>query len=170
MSQHIYQTLSNLIHTHRTRDPYELLDALHVTVRETDRYETLKGYCYFCKNRIFIILNANLDAATKRIVAAHELGHLVLHRPEMLSSALFDASLCSTDTKQEYEANLFAADLLLTDEDILSHLDDATPDVFSMARALGTKPELLNLKMLSMSKRGYDIRVPLAINSAFLIN
>lgn len=163
MSNHIYQMISDLIEIHQTRNPYEILSNLKAVVTEKNEYSALKGFCLIHNHGAHVLINGALDDVTKRIVAAHELGHLVLHKQELLANALFDAALCSTDTKQEFEANLFAADLLLDDEAVLSHCNEMSPDVFSMARILWTLPELLNLKLLSMKKRGYDVVVPLPI-------
>lgn len=167
MSNHIFQSISNLLDKYQTRDPFEVLDALHASVRETDKYDELKGFCYVSRHRAYILINAALDDVSKAIVAAHELGHLLLHTKELQGQVLFDNTLYNTSVRTEYEANIFAADFLLSDEDVIAHCNDASPDVFSMARAMHTQPELLNLKILSMKKRGYEIRVPLPINNLF---
>ena len=58
-----------------------------------------------------------------------------------------------TDGKQEYEANLFAAELLISDSDILELSDCSTAEI---ARNLNTDENLICIKLSSMNKRGYN--------------
>lgn len=68
----------------------------------------------------------------------------------------------------EAEANLFAADLLISDEDVFSVCLGSAPDIYTMAKTLDTMPELLNIKIASMQKRGYSIKPPLMQGTQFL--
>ena len=68
----------------------------------------------------------------------------------------------------EYEANLFAADLLLEDQDIedLSHNEEM--DYFSLCSSLYSTPELMSFKLFSLIRRGHAYRMPLDLDSKFL--
>ena len=60
---------------------------------------------------------------------------------------------------------LFAAELLICDEDIL---DAKNSSAFQIARALRVPGELVDFKCTIMKARGYDIRVPHFSDSRFL--
>lgn len=73
-----------------------------------------------------------------------------------------------TKDKTEYEANLFAAELLLSDNEVAELAQMEQSDYFSMAKILYVSPELLSFKLFSMAKRGYQFIVPSNIDSGFL--
>ena len=79
MSNYIFQSVEKLVKRHKTRDPFELLKALNVVVQETDQYTHLKGYCLLCCKTFYVVISDFLSEEEKRIVAAHELGHIILH-------------------------------------------------------------------------------------------
>lgn len=54
-------------------------------------------------------------SSLKNIVAAHELGHIILHRSQLKMAPMKDDVLYNMRDNTEYEANLFAADLILDD-------------------------------------------------------
>ena len=102
----------------KTRDPFQILEGLNVVVGETDRYEKLKGYCFMSCQTIYVMISSFLSEEEKRIVAAHELGHVVLHRAQLKLAPMKDEYLYNMKDNTEYQANLFAADLLLEDDEI----------------------------------------------------
>ena len=57
--------------------------------------------------------------------------------------------------KTEYQANLFAADLLLDDDEVDELAMQEGIDFYTMARYLYTNPQLLGFKLFSMANRGY---------------
>ena len=59
-----------------------------------------------------------LSEEEKMIVAAHELGHIILHRSQLKMAPMQDDTLYNMTDNTEYQANLFAADLLIEDEKI----------------------------------------------------
>ena len=168
MNSYIYDRLQALIRKHSTRDPYQLLSALHVVVRESSAYSQLKGFCLISCRTTYVVLNARLGEPEKRIVAAHELGHIVLHRRQLRLAPMQDVILYDMQSAAEYEANLFAADLLLTDEEVLSLAHDEQMDYFRMCSTLYTSPDLMSFKLFSLIKRGYPLRMPLELDSRFL--
>ena len=70
-----------------------------------------------CKT-IYVMINSFLSEEEKMIVAAHELGHIILHRSQLKMAPMQDDTLYNMTDNTEYQANLFAADLLIEDEDI----------------------------------------------------
>ena len=164
---YVYQKAAGLVRKHRTRDPFELLDAMHVQVRFYYDLTHTKGFTRYFLRQYFVGINANLPEYEQRIVAAHELGHIVLHAQELRTAPLFDTAVYDKRSSTEYEANLFAADLLLPDEAVMETA--GRPETLDrLSLALGTTPGLMNFKLLSMRKRGIDIPLPFECDSLFL--
>lgn len=68
----------------------------------------------------------------------------------------------------EYQANLFAADLLLADADIADMAHNEDRDYFSLCSTLNSTPELMSFKLYSLTKRGQAYHMPMEIQSNFL--
>lgn len=69
-----------LIRRYRSSGPFELADALNITVLERGDFKRQKGAFKVILNNSFIFINANMSDEMKRLVCAHELGHSLLHR------------------------------------------------------------------------------------------
>ena len=169
--QHIYAKVLALEAEHGTTDPFSILTSMGVKIIESTKYKNMKGFCTVMNGTSYVLINSFLDLPTKRIIAAHELGHLIFHSDEIQKQGtLFDLMQGAPMNMTEHEANCFAADLLIKDDDVIACGNDFQGDVFAMARFMETMPELLNLKISSMYKRGYDFKVPLVNDSTFLRN
>ena len=70
--------------------------------------------------------------------------------------------------KTEYQANLFAADLLLDDDEVDELAMQESIDFYTMARYLYTNPQLLGFKLFSMANRGYKYNFHIPPKSTFL--
>ena len=87
---YVYHKAAGLIRRHGTRDPFELLSAMHVQVRFYYDLTNTKGFSRYLLRQYFVGINGNLSPCEQRIVAAHELGHIVLHAQELRTAPLFD--------------------------------------------------------------------------------
>lgn len=110
--------VNRLVRFHKTRDPFEMIKGMNVILV----YYPLEGvrgfYQYFQRNNI-IYLDERLSDCEKRFVLAHELGHMILHKK---SNAIFmDTRTHFNTNKYENEADLFAMNLLVSDDDILEY-------------------------------------------------
>ena len=105
-------------------------------VIESDRFKSLKGFCFISCQTTYVVINTFLADAVKQIVAAHELAHIVLHRNQLKIAPMKDTVLYDMASQTEYEANLFAADLLLDDEEIHKLSQDEDMDYFNMCKSL----------------------------------
>ena len=152
----------------KTRDPFQILEGLNVVVGETDRYEKLKGYCFMSCQTIYVMISSFLSEEEKRIVAAHELGHVVLHRAQLKLAPMKDEYLYNMKDNTEYQANLFAADLLLEDDEIDKMSKNEDLDYFGFCSSLYSSPELMSFKLYSLNKRGQAYHMPMEIQSNFL--
>jgi Zn-dependent peptidase ImmA (M78 family) len=66
----------------------------------------------------YIVINDALHARDKLLVAGHELGHDRLHQRLAKVAPLKDFMLYDMTSRAEYEANVFASELLIEDEAI----------------------------------------------------
>ena len=165
---YIYGQAERLAREYQTRDPFELLEALGVIVRETSRYQNLKGYCFTSCQSTYTMLSTFLSDGEKRIVAGHELGHIVLHHDELKMAPMLDDKLYNMVDETEYQANLFTADLLISDQDVAEIAQNEDLDYFSFCSALHATAELMSFKLYSLIHRGQNYNMPLDPDSRFL--
>jgi Zn-dependent peptidase ImmA (M78 family) len=146
----------SLVKRFRTRDPFEIAEGLGITIMWRDDFTKLKGmYRVVLKNR-YIFLSSRLDEETARIVCAHEIGHDRLHRSLACGGTMLEFMLYNMTTRAEYEANVFAANLLLPDEDVLELIFDYGYDAEQIARRMHTDVNLVALKISHLNQRGYS--------------
>lgn len=116
----------------------------------------LKGF-YICENgKRYIVINENLDDTMQKVVCAHEFGHDMLHR-ELSVGGIREGTLFLDTNKTEREANLFAACMLISDEEMLDALSER-PDINSAALFLRLPPEIVKYKLKAMNCKGYDFK------------
>ena len=89
-NSYIYTKVEKLVKRFKTRDPFELLDCMNVVVGETSNYKKLKGYCFMSCQTIYVMISSFLSEEEQRIVAAHELGHIILHRSQLKMAPMKD--------------------------------------------------------------------------------
>lgn len=135
----IKNIVNDLCKKHKTSCPYELADSMGIVMNRMDLGK-MRGF-YFCKNRIKLIyLNADLPEHLEKFVLAHEIGHSVLH-PQTCTPFL-QTTFFSVD-RLEVEANKFAINLVMSDEEITEHLE-YTIDEWAMY--YGLPREVIELK------------------------
>jgi len=131
--------------------------------------DSIKGFFLECKRVKTITLNSDLPSVIQRIVLTHELGHAVLHENCGIH-AFHEVGLFNESSEYEKDANLFAAEFLLKDEDVLESLNAETT-FFSAASRLVVPMELLDFKLRVMRWKGYkSIEPPITAQSNFLRN
>ena len=109
MNDYVKRVVKNLKRKYKTNCPYELAEYLEIVLVIEPLGKPLGMYNYINKNKV-IWINSSLNEEERRYVLAHEIGHAVLH-PK--SSCFFSSVKNINLSKKEYEANLFAAELLL---------------------------------------------------------
>ena len=102
-------------------------------------------------------------AADGRFVCAHELGHDQLHRAAAKVAPIKELLLFDHSSRQEYEANLFAASLLLSDEEMLS-LIASGKNCTEIAAITETDPNLVALKVKGLIEAGYTLNAQIYEN------
>ena len=156
VSDAIERQAKALIRKYDTRDPFELCACLGVKV-QVDDIGSLKGMYVYIKRNRYIVLNSNLDEQTRRMVCAHELGHDQLHQEMAKYNFIHDSDLCDFTSKPEYEANMFAATLLIEDKEFIDLVQGGL-DVAGLAKEFGVAPDLIALKGRMLNNRGYRLR------------
>ncbi|MFJ5771438.1 ImmA/IrrE family metallo-endopeptidase [Psychrobacillus sp. NPDC093180] len=101
---------------HTTSNPFEVASLLKIEVLFWDLHEEINGFYKYDRRTKYIVINNNLSEEMQRIVCAHELGHAVLH-PRANTTFMRKNTLLSVD-RIEVEANIFAAELLISDESL----------------------------------------------------
>ncbi len=155
-----------LVRRFGTRDPEMLCERMGIHVYEED-LGRLKGMYRVILRRRCIFVNRRLEPDMRRMVLAHEIGHDKLHRAYATGAELGDLMLFDMSSRREYEANLLAAGILISDEEVLEGIRCGINDAPTLARALRVDVNLLSLKADAMRERGYPLR-ELSHDSTFL--
>lgn len=138
----IQDTISHLIQKYGTNNPFELADAMNITIFYED-LGTINGYYNKPLRMKQIHINYNLDERMQKFTCAHELGHAILH-PNASTPFLRANTFLSVD-KMEIEANTFAAELLIPDE-LIWEYPDMTLD--QIARIAGYSEQIMKFKKI----------------------
>ena len=153
MNRYIYDKVNRLIKKYKTRDPIELIEALNINLVYLPETKILLGMYHYIQRNRFIFISSNTNFNRKTILA-HELGHDQLHRDYCVSGGAFhDQTVLNPTNKFETEANIFAAHLLISDEDVFDNINDQVCD-YEIAGKLGVDINLLNLKISELAKMG----------------
>lgn len=142
-----------LVERHGTRNPFELAEAEGIRLRFCPEFTTLKGMYKVILEQRFIFLNGHMKRREARQVLAHELGHDALHREMARDSVVQDHFLLDMRLRPEYEANLFAANLLV-DSTAVKELLQSGKSLGEAARLLGFPEALLELKVTALQAMG----------------
>jgi Zn-dependent peptidase ImmA (M78 family) len=160
--------VDSLVCRYKTRDPYALCDALGVRIRLKDLGTDIKAY-YVCMCRIRnIVINSRVSETVRRILVAHELGHDRLHKEIAMLKGFQEFELFETALSVEYEANIFAAELLIDDDELLELLNDDDKSFFGVASELYVPAALLDFKFRVLKTKGYRFDAPYIANGDFL--
>lgn len=151
----------------QTDNPEDLARGLGISIYDRSDFSQLLGMFAVVDRRPCIFLNANMGERDRRIVLAHELGHAVLHQSEEGILDMVQFTLFSTTSRSEYEANVFAAHLLMDDGEVRDHLKEGV-DVVSLAQTLQVDINLLLIKLHEMEKKGMGMDLPDLPPSDFL--
>lgn len=147
------------VRKYKTRNPFVIAEALGVEIMPIEM-QKLKGCFKVIKRNPFIFVNAFMEEAETVWVLGHELGHNCLHRHlAAMSSGLMEYSLYDMTARPEREANLFAAELLIDEEDLLEYIYDYGYTAEQCAQALNIHPAFIALKIEILNARGYDLRM-----------
>lgn len=152
----------DLIKEYGTSDPFRIANGIkNVYVREFDAHKQ-KGFCVDILNNYYIYINSNLSYQMKRMVCAHELGHVLFHKDKLgrdkngKLKKIVEWELFDIKDHTEYEANLFAANLLI-DTDALKEMLRTDPDLVHIACAFNVNVNLVAIKVAAAKFEGVNV-------------
>ncbi len=172
MADKAFELPRSLIRKHGTNDPFRIAKELNIPVHFRSM-KRQKAFCLCVMRNYSIHINENLSEQMQRMACAHELGHIMLHkdllRPEKGEKArqLVELELFDITSMTEYEANLFAANLLIDEDRVLDGLRDGS-DIVTIASTLNVNVNLLAIKLVEMKKTGLPVEVPFTPSRRFL--
>ena len=108
-----------IVDTYNSRDPERIAKLCGILIKEVDWDKQSGAYTEILRQPV-IFISKNLRRSMRSVVIAHELGHHFLHRKEAAEVGGFKEFEVFNMTKSnlEYEANIFAAQLLLPDDTV----------------------------------------------------
>lgn len=168
-SEGIYRKANLTVNRFGTRDPIQIAKERGVEVIYTSDFKNLLGmYTYQWRKRA-IFLNDRMDEYLTLMVAAHELGHDTYHRELAKDGGFKEFELFRMTNQTEYEANAYAAHILIDTEECLE-LARSGYDVVHIAKAMNSEINLMLIKIQEMIRLGYDLRLPMSPQSDFFKN
>ena len=169
LTRAIKQEAHRLKMKYQTTDPYDICTSMDIQVIKRPMgasAQSCKGFFLVSSRCKLIVINSDLPESIQRIIIAHELGHAVLHSDSAISAFHEFAMFDDTD-RMEYEANVFAAEFMLSDDEVMESLE-MQMDFFQMARCLYVPPELLDFKLRILQRQGIKIKAPYIAHGDFL--
>ena len=170
MTNHdVFKLPRKLIRKFKTCDPFELARRMNILVKFRSDFVTQRGASVIILGNRVIFINANLSEQMQRMVCAHELGHLLLHRASYGEEAwVLNHELFDMKDELEYEANVFAANLLIDDEEMIGYLEEGF-NIVAVASSLDVNVNMVVLKMVEMNKQqGYNFQISDVPDRGFL--
>lgn len=154
---------------YQTDDPYEICEYMDILVVKrpmgTDP-QSCKGFFLLSSRCKQIVINSDLPESIQRVIIAHELGHAILHSDSAIST-FHEFEMFDDTNRMEYEANVFAAEFMLGDDEVMESLE-LQLDFFQTAKCLYVPPELLDFKLRILQREGVKINAPYIANGGFL--
>ena len=121
MNTHAINAADAVVRRYNSRNPEEIISRRAIKVKDIRYCRDLLGYYSVMLNCEYIGINPNCTTTQRVSALAHELGHAFFDRSHATSGQAFqDTYFYSLDnSRAERRANIFAAELLLTDDDVL---------------------------------------------------
>lgn len=169
-AEEIHRKANQIVRRCGTRDTLKIARELGIYIHYLNDFDQLLGmYTYRHKER-HILLNANMEEMLTQMVCGHEIGHDTFHRDLAKSEAsLPEFVLFDMRTRHEYEANAFAAHLIIDDDELIHNMKEGY-DVVQLSGIMGTNINLMLIKFNEMNRLGYNLNLPYLPNSDFLKN
>lgn len=112
-TKEIVELATSIRNKHKNESVLDIINSLNYTVMNTTLNKNLyPAYTINYAGTPCIVINKHFNKKQQNILAAHELGHALLHKDNY-----YNQFGDSRNYKQEYEANLFAVALLFNKED-----------------------------------------------------
>ncbi len=155
---YIAKDVQQLISTHHTKCPKEILQQRGVVILPFSADTNILGMYKIIHRNRFVFYNPYVDEEVLSMVFAHELGHDLYHQTQAKDLKLVEYQLLNIADTMEIEANIFAAHLLISDEDIYELLP-FNYTTAQMASQLKVSEELLHFKLQELALQDEQIQV-----------
>ncbi|HWO74305.1 ImmA/IrrE family metallo-endopeptidase [Bacillus licheniformis] len=118
-SKNIKHKAENVVRELGTNNVYEICDSLQIIILK-ENLGCVHGFLQYYKEENEYIIHVNKKSNHPQIIIAHELGHFFLHK----KLNTFQMEKCSLflEAKLEHQANIFAAEILLTDKMLMDEM------------------------------------------------
>lgn len=167
----IIRTAEDIVSTYGTRDPDSICREEGIILLYSQmgtEEEACKGFILGFNGRTAITVNSDLGESMQHIIKLHELSHYFLHVKTGIAEAFHDFTSFSEADIEEYEANLLASELLLTDQEVSELLDEGC-GFYDCASRLSVPPEILDFKLRLLREKGKtSAEAPISATGSFL--
>lgn len=153
----IFERADSLVKQCGTRNTEHIASELGIWIYDEPAFKDLLGMYTFKWNHRLIFLNPKMNHHLRQMVIGHELGHDSQHRDLAKTNGMKEFTLFDMKDTTEYEANAFAAHLLL-DNDEVYHLAKQGYDIVQMAQTMNSDINLMLIKVQEMNKLEYHLR------------
>lgn len=136
------QAALTTIKKYKSRNPFEIIKGMKNVILVMAPLVEVRGFYQYFKRNYIIYIDENLPEHEKRFVCAHELGHLFLHRKA--NHIYMDAKTNFNVDRFEIEANKFAMELLISDDELNEYRDC---NMEQLSRVFGYSEHLIKLRM-----------------------
>ena len=133
--------VDKIVKKYKTRNPLELASAMGILVF-FEPLGSINGYFTTYSRIKSIHINEDLEGPVRDFTIAHELAHCVLH-PRENTHFLRSHTYFSVD-KLEIQANDFAVNLLIADDDLMEYQGYT---IGQLASVFGLSKELISLRV-----------------------
>ena len=99
---------------------------------------------------------------------AHELGHDRLHKEIAMLKGFQESRVFDMMVSTEYEANLFVAELMIEDRELLNLFEYDDRSFSCIANELYVPGAILDFKLRILKHKGYSVEAPYWENGDFL--
>lgn len=130
---------------YKTSDPFQIAEALGIEVQIGDIGSRYGCYMYLKRSKC-IWLNENLEPHELEFVMAHELGHAIMHPRE--NCYFIKHKTLFLNSKTEKEANKFAVEFLISDNDVHEYAVERQYSIDMLAQLWGYDKTLVELRLL----------------------
>jgi Zn-dependent peptidase ImmA (M78 family) len=130
-----------------------IITKLNIAVRKADLGEGILGACKTVGLRRLIVINPNIKyIEQERFTLAHEIGHILIHHGSHYCTKE-SFNMWKSASEKEYEANAFAAELLLPRKvmvELLSKEDISIPMISSIAKSYETSMSATAIRLVKL--------------------
>ncbi|MDD6988792.1 ImmA/IrrE family metallo-endopeptidase [Ruminococcus sp.] len=140
----IKRELKKIKRKFKTLNPFEIAEKLDVVICDSILPDKLRGFFQISNRVIIIYLNNQLAELEYKMVFAHELAHALLHRG--MNRIFMDSRFLNVPNRYENEANLLAAYMLISDDDIKEYIEHEYT-TYQISQITGIKSDLVEKRI-----------------------